>query len=634
MGRLVPWMSWDEWEEVRNLLLSADAEAVGAGMNKVAAWRCRGRLPLGVDATAALLDVSMKDTVQWQPGQPSGAAAAAAGGEGAASELSLRLAYAMALVRFVNGVVDSGQRGQVASSVAVLANVYGLPRLLVDIRHESTHNSLPSVGILRIATRQALEWLHVNYWEGQREFRASGQQRISEAVSAMLSLPQEPQGGEGGSDATKSPAKQPTSKPGIAELKDMLPSTDAELLLESMWQSHPSLAQAGSTSTPGLAVGDKRRGRGEHHFGAEAAVAWKKTLLALSREWRHLPALVLGRAVKLGCQAIHNGDYAQARHLGVVCKELMQSLSIREDFPGSATKQAKLAKTNAPPSAAPAGEEMLLPATLKAQVCHILSTLRTSSLSDHLAGSRQRKPKPLGSVVSLEVEPPEDDLELPEAERVLLQWTKLAEAMVGLLPALPERRRVGTLVSLSTPAASKRRVLDNGSHAGDATADEALDEARATQERLISQANASGGSSSKGLWVRCSAWTPCAVGCIPSVSQPNGRPSRLRPQPLRGDDGSILVTGDDGESLLVSGAADFEDWPATESGHWTWDNPGVLGPKGQEQAGEQEEEEEEEEEDEEGDGGFRAYCACPSLQKLLATRPGALAELQGSVGLL
>lgn len=48
-----------------------------------------------------------------------------------ASEQSLRLTYAMALVRFVNGVVDSGQKGQVATSVAMLASAFGLPRILV-----------------------------------------------------------------------------------------------------------------------------------------------------------------------------------------------------------------------------------------------------------------------------------------------------------------------------------------------------------------------------------------------------------------------------------------------------------------------------------------------------------------------
>ena len=51
---------------------------------------------------------------------------------GIVSEHSLRLAYSMALVRFVNGVVDSGQKGQVASSVATLARTYGLPRMLVN----------------------------------------------------------------------------------------------------------------------------------------------------------------------------------------------------------------------------------------------------------------------------------------------------------------------------------------------------------------------------------------------------------------------------------------------------------------------------------------------------------------------
>ncbi len=43
----------------------------------------------------------------------------------AAEELPLRLRYSLPLVRLVNGVADSQQRGRVASSVAVLADAAG-----------------------------------------------------------------------------------------------------------------------------------------------------------------------------------------------------------------------------------------------------------------------------------------------------------------------------------------------------------------------------------------------------------------------------------------------------------------------------------------------------------------------------
>ena len=46
-------------------------------------------------------------------------------------EALLRLQYAMALLRLVNGISDSGQKGRLALSVAQLANDAGVAGLLV-----------------------------------------------------------------------------------------------------------------------------------------------------------------------------------------------------------------------------------------------------------------------------------------------------------------------------------------------------------------------------------------------------------------------------------------------------------------------------------------------------------------------
>lgn len=64
----------------------------------------------------------------------------------------------------VNGIADSQQRGRMALSVNRLAESAGISRLLVDVRHEATHNELPSLSTLRLAASQALEWLVCNYW--------------------------------------------------------------------------------------------------------------------------------------------------------------------------------------------------------------------------------------------------------------------------------------------------------------------------------------------------------------------------------------------------------------------------------------------------------------------------------------
>ena len=43
----------------------------------------------------------------------------------------------------------------------------GLPRILVDVRHEASHNELPSLALLRMAAASALTWLKKSYWKQQ-----------------------------------------------------------------------------------------------------------------------------------------------------------------------------------------------------------------------------------------------------------------------------------------------------------------------------------------------------------------------------------------------------------------------------------------------------------------------------------
>ncbi len=66
--------------------------------------------------------------------------------------------------RLVNGVSDAQQAGRVAAPVSRLAANAGLPPLLVELRHSSTHNILPTLSTLRCAAQQALDWLLNNYW--------------------------------------------------------------------------------------------------------------------------------------------------------------------------------------------------------------------------------------------------------------------------------------------------------------------------------------------------------------------------------------------------------------------------------------------------------------------------------------
>ncbi len=47
---------------------------------------------------------------------------------------------------------------------APVARPAGLPRALVDVRHDATHGELPSLPLLRAAAAAGLDWLRASYW--------------------------------------------------------------------------------------------------------------------------------------------------------------------------------------------------------------------------------------------------------------------------------------------------------------------------------------------------------------------------------------------------------------------------------------------------------------------------------------
>lgn len=107
----------------------------------------RGKLPHGVECTALFTAATLRDQ----------------NNNGADSYL-VRSSYAMALVRFVNGVLDPFQQGQYASALVNIAKVVGLPLSFVEIRHAATHEELPSLEALRQLVLDAQAWLYTHFW--------------------------------------------------------------------------------------------------------------------------------------------------------------------------------------------------------------------------------------------------------------------------------------------------------------------------------------------------------------------------------------------------------------------------------------------------------------------------------------
>ena len=181
-ARRVPWRDWAEWDRVRSGLCGHDPEARDASIARVADWRRRGRVPHAVDCTASLLETRALDA--GVPGNVTGGS----GANAPLSENMLRLAYAAALVRMVNGAVDPSQKGKYAAPVMTLAKRMGIPAVLVDVRMAASHQEMPALALLRHASERALQWLFERYWHAQanqlRELRRGARLAAKDLVAA------------------------------------------------------------------------------------------------------------------------------------------------------------------------------------------------------------------------------------------------------------------------------------------------------------------------------------------------------------------------------------------------------------------------------------------------------------------
>ncbi|KAL3939657.1 MAG: hypothetical protein SGBAC_005658 [Bacillariaceae sp.] len=164
------WQSNWELESVGRALVSvidpsitaADADAeqrmsIEEAFDVVSVWKARAQsgegLPHAVECTYHLARVYLRDHNHLNSNINK------------ISTTELRISYSSAIVRAINGFADVLQQQRfVASSVSLLCSKLGIPSWIVDIRHEASHNALPSLGVLRLATCTLMEFLKSEYW--------------------------------------------------------------------------------------------------------------------------------------------------------------------------------------------------------------------------------------------------------------------------------------------------------------------------------------------------------------------------------------------------------------------------------------------------------------------------------------
>ncbi|XP_058954973.2 uncharacterized protein [Pocillopora verrucosa] len=213
-ARVVCWQNREEWLYVyRTLYNFDDPEGQKRGIDRVAAWKSRsmGKLPLAIECTVNLISAHLISTRNTHD-------------QG-------RLTLAMAIVRFVNGMVDLDQKGKFARSVQTIAEEIGLPKWLVDIRHESAHQNLPSLETLRCGVRASLSWLQYEYWEAQLKIHDGNIKRLIELLEKYRELTLRP------SVKSKKKAKSKTDNK-LTQLSNSIADTVSK---SNLWSLLPSL---------------------------------------------------------------------------------------------------------------------------------------------------------------------------------------------------------------------------------------------------------------------------------------------------------------------------------------------------------------------------------------------------------
>ncbi|KAL2160661.1 hypothetical protein VTH06DRAFT_1349 [Thermothelomyces fergusii] len=134
---------------------------------RVSMWMQRGGCPHMVESTALLTAAILSDEAKGAGTGPGPGTGSDDDGLAKSSRAyAVRAAYSAAFSRFVTGLLDSHQDRQRKMSMYDVAKSVGLPATFVELRHQATHEQLPSLPRLRAAADRALDWIWDYYWRG------------------------------------------------------------------------------------------------------------------------------------------------------------------------------------------------------------------------------------------------------------------------------------------------------------------------------------------------------------------------------------------------------------------------------------------------------------------------------------
>lgn len=143
-------------------------------------WESRGKVPFAITSTSLILEIwySLYSTVVVMVSSQSSGSSNSSNLTNTlhsvpklSNDYTIRLSASLVITRFINTLVDSHQTKQYAQSINdILVRNYSLPRWLVDIRHDISHNSqLPTINVLYNACHYLFLFLRDNFWQQQIE---------------------------------------------------------------------------------------------------------------------------------------------------------------------------------------------------------------------------------------------------------------------------------------------------------------------------------------------------------------------------------------------------------------------------------------------------------------------------------
>ncbi|GAV62135.1 Las1 domain-containing protein [Cephalotus follicularis] len=175
--KLVPWLSWHDWEFVRDSLFSSSPLIA---LNRISTWRSRGCVPDLVDVTSSIVEIQLMDPHFNFTGDHTNHVIY--------SDQMLAMLYCMSILRLVNCVVEK-TRKRSKFSIAQAADAIGIPRSLIDVRHEGSHRNLPALPVVRDSSVKALHWLKCYYWDPQKRlipYQGNGSANIRKEIKSKF----------------------------------------------------------------------------------------------------------------------------------------------------------------------------------------------------------------------------------------------------------------------------------------------------------------------------------------------------------------------------------------------------------------------------------------------------------------